>query len=207
VSRSLIRVTFAPNNITSLVLANTEELHEKIERLCARIRDLEVALRTLQSHFSDSPHPLLQEALLTLKSPDSMVLPTTSMRESPIIDEDGIVDDFGTLTIGSSGETEFLGKTARSDVCSLTYLYYISPLTHLSVFNPGALCPFPRLPILPNSEKNRPPLHLCPSLSPASPHVLSPQVAPPPNYPYRSLKILIPTPKSSQEKYMISFLR
>src|SRR5687767_13443269 len=51
------------------VLANTEELHEKIIQLQDRISSLENALGTLQAAHSSQPHPLLREDLLELKAP------------------------------------------------------------------------------------------------------------------------------------------
>ncbi|KII88009.1 hypothetical protein PLICRDRAFT_162945 [Plicaturopsis crispa FD-325 SS-3] len=55
-----------------LILADTEELHERIERLCYRIRLLEDALAAIQSSVSDEQHPLLQEDLLQLKNPSNI---------------------------------------------------------------------------------------------------------------------------------------
>jgi hypothetical protein len=131
-----------------MVLANTEELHEKIERLCSRVRDLEDALRILQSTVSDEIHPLLTDNLLQLKAPtigpsrqesipQSTSAPSTALtpRLEKNADEDTFIDAFGTLTIGSKGETTFLGNTARSE-----YLLHAptkpSPLIHFT---------FPRL--------------------------------------------------------------
>ncbi|KAL0069471.1 hypothetical protein AAF712_003506 [Marasmius tenuissimus] len=54
-----------------LVLANTEELHDRIDGLCGRIRELEAALRVLQMQVSDEPHPLLTPDLLQLKAPQT----------------------------------------------------------------------------------------------------------------------------------------
>jgi hypothetical protein len=54
-----------------LILANTEELHDRIETLCVRIRELENALRTLQESVSPDPHPLLQ-------APSGVLRPMTS---------------------------------------------------------------------------------------------------------------------------------
>ena len=91
-----------------MVLANTEELHEKIERLCARVRELEHALRTLQSTVSEQTHPLLREELV--KAPitglttsgrnDSPPQPTSSgIAHIPRVDrvgeEDSLIDAFG----------------------------------------------------------------------------------------------------------------
>ncbi|KAJ6617446.1 fungal-specific transcription factor domain-containing protein [Mycena sp. CBHHK59/15] len=117
-----------------LFLANTEELHDRIDYLCARIRDLEDALRTLQETVSDRPHSLLRDNLLQIKTTNrpaqdrsstssSSSQPSTSTLASDEIpdplhgrsDEESIVDAFGTLTIGLHGETSFLGQTARSE--------------------------------------------------------------------------------------------
>ncbi|KAK1228600.1 hypothetical protein PQX77_008350 [Marasmius sp. AFHP31] len=124
-----------------LVLANTEELHDRIEGLCGRIRELEAALRVLQMQVSDEPHPLLTPDLLQLKAPQTngnnkaqqKTLPATSSetqssssgasssasppeQQSQEMDEDELlVDAFGTLSIGANGESTFLGKTARSE--------------------------------------------------------------------------------------------
>ncbi|TFY69076.1 hypothetical protein EVG20_g3306 [Dentipellis fragilis] len=51
------------------ILANTEQLHDKIDRLTDRITQLESALESLQSQISAEPHPLLTPALLLVKSP------------------------------------------------------------------------------------------------------------------------------------------
>jgi hypothetical protein len=62
-----------------LVLANTEELHDRIELLCSRIRELEDALKSLQGTVSEAPHPLLRPDLLQLKAPQvSASAPSTS---------------------------------------------------------------------------------------------------------------------------------
>ncbi|KAF9259356.1 hypothetical protein L218DRAFT_908477 [Marasmius fiardii PR-910] len=123
-----------------LVLANTEELHDRIDILCSRIRELESALRVLQMQCFDEPHPLLTPDLLQLKAPqstlpakaspsattgtsDSRMSSSTSAsagssppEEPQDMDEDErLVDAFGTLSIGANGESTFLGKTARSE--------------------------------------------------------------------------------------------
>ncbi|KAF7340940.1 Zn(2)-C6 fungal-type domain-containing protein [Mycena sanguinolenta] len=122
-----------------LVLANTEELHHRIENLVARIRDLEDALRTLQESVSHDPHPLLRADLLHLKTiPWSShfrsegssssgsrtnsvsTLPSEEEPGDPRTEEENLIDAFGTLTIGPHGETSFLGQTARSE-----YLYRV----------------------------------------------------------------------------------
>ncbi|CAK5265644.1 unnamed protein product [Mycena citricolor] len=118
-----------------MILANTEDLHNRIATLCARIRDLEDALRTFQESVSTHPHPLLREDLLGLKTqtpprPNPSASPTLSCDQSsssPRVSDEGsdartspeadgaLVDAFGMLTIGPHGEANFLGQTARSE--------------------------------------------------------------------------------------------
>ncbi|KIJ13816.1 hypothetical protein PAXINDRAFT_170130 [Paxillus involutus ATCC 200175] len=104
-----------------LVLANTEELHNRIEIMSTRIRELEDALRQAHSEDFDQPHPLLAGSIT--------VIPQGSVPEtSPSLGESGapfaaatttetetVIDAFGTLTIGTRGETTFMSSTARSE--------------------------------------------------------------------------------------------
>lgn len=53
------------------MLANTQQLHDRIENLCSRIRELESALQTIQARVSQEPHPLLRNDLLQLKAPQN----------------------------------------------------------------------------------------------------------------------------------------
>ncbi|KIY72318.1 hypothetical protein CYLTODRAFT_440727 [Cylindrobasidium torrendii FP15055 ss-10] len=128
-----------------LVLANTEQLHARIDQLCSRIRELEDALRALQTTVSANSHELLREDLLQIKSPESSLFTTltqktaqpastspaatsssssggssTTTHPSPASSQsstadESFVDAFGTLTIGYNGEANFYGKTARSE--------------------------------------------------------------------------------------------
>ncbi|KAF7422349.1 hypothetical protein PC9H_010505 [Pleurotus ostreatus] len=50
------------------ILANTEQLHEKINQLCDRVKLLEEALEVLQARSSPDTHPLLAPELLRIKS-------------------------------------------------------------------------------------------------------------------------------------------
>jgi hypothetical protein len=73
-----------------LILANTEELHEKIEQLSSRVRDLEGALRSLQP-----THPLLQnEVSVAPAAKETQSWPTSAPIQEAI--EENIVDAFGT---------------------------------------------------------------------------------------------------------------
>ncbi|KAJ8515360.1 hypothetical protein ONZ45_g7194 [Pleurotus djamor] len=50
------------------ILANTEQLHDKIQQLSDRVRQLEEALEILQKQYSTLRHPLLTPDLLKIKS-------------------------------------------------------------------------------------------------------------------------------------------
>ncbi|KAG6853952.1 hypothetical protein C0991_012276 [Blastosporella zonata] len=56
------------------ILANTEQLHEKITVLSDRVRDLEDALQTLQATHSVHPHPLLAPDLLRIKTSQDLYI-------------------------------------------------------------------------------------------------------------------------------------
>jgi hypothetical protein len=92
-----------------MVLANTGELHEKIEHLRSRVRELEDGLRALQSTASDQPHPLLREDLLSIKAPTAGSSTTRPNNSSPQAgsskhagregagDDDSLIDAFGMV--------------------------------------------------------------------------------------------------------------
>ncbi|KAG1726155.1 hypothetical protein EDB19DRAFT_1897685 [Suillus lakei] len=103
-----------------LVLANTEELHNKIEVMSARIRELEEGLRQMHSEASDLPHPLLSDTITVIsndspESSSSSNFPEQQPQPSNKADADSVIDAFGTLTIGTRGETIFMSGTARSE--------------------------------------------------------------------------------------------
>ncbi|KAF7302363.1 Zn(2)-C6 fungal-type domain-containing protein [Mycena chlorophos] len=120
-----------------LVLANTEELHDRIETLTSRVRDLEDGLRKLNESCTDRPHPLLKPELLAIKNPplanfrenlhvippfresdsasSSASPPSDSGSGPPRTDEENLMDAFGTLTIGPHGDSSFIGQTARTE--------------------------------------------------------------------------------------------
>jgi hypothetical protein len=84
----------------SLVLANTEELHNKIEVMSARIRELEEALRNVHSEGSGLPHPLLSDAITVISSdsPESSSSSNFAERQpqtSNKADADSVIDAFG----------------------------------------------------------------------------------------------------------------
>ncbi|CAE6470835.1 unnamed protein product [Rhizoctonia solani] len=105
------------------VLANTEELHEKIIQLQDRISNLENALGTLQAAHSSQPHPLLREDLLELKAPLGTELAPSHVKRrrtevsDPVEVEQGpeVLDALGTLTIENEGRSVFYGGTAGAE--------------------------------------------------------------------------------------------
>lgn len=111
-----------------MVLANTEELHDKIEGLRRRVKDLEGALKEKEEGHSLLPGAGESGGVSTSTMNDepsgSIRRPRpTQTRPGPLrfdrhSEDDNIIDAFGTLTISSKGETSFLGKTARSEVSS-----------------------------------------------------------------------------------------
>ncbi|KAH7911612.1 hypothetical protein BJ138DRAFT_1135262 [Hygrophoropsis aurantiaca] len=108
-----------------LVLANTQELHNKIEVMGTRIRDLEEALASAHAEVYDIPHPLLSESISDIHREKGSASPQTQAQvqnsgSSPSVidgdnDPEGVIDAFGTLTIGTRGETLFMGSSARSE--------------------------------------------------------------------------------------------
>lgn len=81
-----------------------------------RIRQLEDALAILQSTVSDQRHPLLTDELLKIKFGSEAIDPLQHTN-----DEDSqtnkTIDALGTLTLGSSGEMQYFGRSAGSEVC------------------------------------------------------------------------------------------
>jgi hypothetical protein len=84
------------------VLSNTQELHNKIETLQARITQLEAALAELQAKVTSDPHPLLVESLN--KATESSQLDDETSKDAAPEEED-LIDTFGSLTIDTKGET------------------------------------------------------------------------------------------------------
>ncbi|KAH9027072.1 hypothetical protein EDB85DRAFT_1868569, partial [Lactarius pseudohatsudake] len=100
---------------TRFVIAATEHLHRRIDRMGDRIRELEDALAVLQGSRSSDPHPLLCEG--------SVLVDTDKHDEQPQESEDEGVDEvtksFGTLTVSDRGLSRFFGSTGGSDLLLL----------------------------------------------------------------------------------------
>ncbi|KDR81167.1 hypothetical protein GALMADRAFT_222679 [Galerina marginata CBS 339.88] len=99
---------------TRFILADTEQLHEKIYEMSNRIRQLEDGLAILQSTVSDQRHPLLTDELLKIKFGSEAINARqhTSDEESTAAKS---IDALGTLTLGSSGEMQYFGRSAGSE--------------------------------------------------------------------------------------------
>lgn len=89
--RTVLARTYFYVNFSRFILANTEQLHEKIAQLSERVRQLEDGLQSVQSQVSNHPHPLLTPELLKIKTSQelyggpqaSAVTPGTSTPSDP----------------------------------------------------------------------------------------------------------------------------
>lgn len=105
----------------SFVLASTQDLHEKINQLANRVRDLEDALRASHTLHSVEPHPLLSEDLLRIKAPIQRENLINTGATNGNSDEQGadVVDSFGSLSISEGGRTNYFGQATSSWVSRL----------------------------------------------------------------------------------------
>ncbi|KAG6848992.1 hypothetical protein H0H93_012161 [Arthromyces matolae] len=100
------------------VLADTEKLHQKIEVMSDRIRQLEDALAILQSTQTREPHPLLTRDFLKIKSIIELHAAGETGEEAlkqpkeEEIEESQTIDAFGTLAIRDDGAATFYGRSA-----------------------------------------------------------------------------------------------
>ncbi|KAF8513491.1 hypothetical protein JB92DRAFT_2923771 [Gautieria morchelliformis] len=88
------------------ILADTERLHEKIDALICRVRQLEIALETSHSLHSRETHPLLEEELRLIAAPIEPVMSASD--HAGKVDE--LADSLGTLSLEKSG-TQYFGTT------------------------------------------------------------------------------------------------
>lgn len=95
------------------VLANTEALHEKIQELSNRVRELEDALA--EAHIArgaTEQHPLLSHDLLQIKRPLEREAPEI-VKEAEV-DTAEAIDLIGSLNISESARTKFYGGLANA---------------------------------------------------------------------------------------------
>ncbi|KAF9453101.1 hypothetical protein P691DRAFT_659182, partial [Macrolepiota fuliginosa MF-IS2] len=89
------------------ILANTEQLHDKIGELSDRVRQLEEALEQLQSQCSNQTHPLLAPDLLKIKTSQELYGTTPLPPPPPPLPSTSAVSDASTppaTTPGRHGE-------------------------------------------------------------------------------------------------------
>ncbi|KIK61560.1 hypothetical protein GYMLUDRAFT_96415 [Collybiopsis luxurians FD-317 M1] len=96
------------------VLANTEDLHDKISQLATRVRQLEDALAHSHSMSTSHPHPLLSEELLQIKRPLERERMDVAPSKEKKIDPNDTIDAMGSLSITDRGRSTFFGQTANS---------------------------------------------------------------------------------------------
>ena len=136
--------------MSRFILANTEELHERIEELQERITQLEVGLQSLYrqtcSGESNEPHPLLTDDLLNIKTPMGAEIvgsanprlrrhthsPETSIAGAGIGEGDPgdeLTDSFGTLALGDdSTKSVFFGAAAGAQfLLGVSHVLYPLP--------------------------------------------------------------------------------
>ncbi|KAH8832428.1 hypothetical protein DL96DRAFT_1767440 [Flagelloscypha sp. PMI_526] len=97
------------------VLADTEDLHDKIHELSARIRTLEDALALSHALHSNQPHPLLSETLRQIKRPLEREIPKSSVPSGEVNNTtEEATTAMGSLTIHDAGRSTFHSTFASS---------------------------------------------------------------------------------------------
>ncbi|KAF8885016.1 hypothetical protein BD779DRAFT_1612027 [Infundibulicybe gibba] len=101
-------------SIHGFVLANTEALHDKINQLSNRVRQLEDALSQSHALSSNKPHHLLSDDLLQIKRPlERERLDEPPPKPDPVETHDTL-DAMGSLSISQGGRSTFFGRAANS---------------------------------------------------------------------------------------------
>lgn len=90
------------SRLPRFILSNTKELHDEVDRLRSRVRELEHALAELQSQLTPEPHPLLKQSL---KVVSETLKPVEEGSKVDAVEDDSLIDTFGSLTIDPSGQT------------------------------------------------------------------------------------------------------
>ncbi|KAK7063782.1 hypothetical protein R3P38DRAFT_2820319 [Favolaschia claudopus] len=98
---------------TRFILADTDQLHDKIRNMSSRIRQLEEALAILQAVVSSERHPLLATDLLAVK----FAAEASQPQAEPSLQErdPAAIDALGTLTLGDKGEVKYFGSSAGAE--------------------------------------------------------------------------------------------
>ncbi|KAH8801829.1 fungal-specific transcription factor domain-containing protein, partial [Flagelloscypha sp. PMI_526] len=104
--------TLATGEGTRNVLAATEHLHRRVAKMQARIRKLEDALADIHQAYSNDPHPLLRDDLVSLNIAND----PSAGNFQPAPFEKRTTDALGTLNITEQGFSHFLGSTGGSEL-------------------------------------------------------------------------------------------
>lgn len=105
--------TLTPGKGSRFILNNTKELHEEIEALRTRVRQLEGALAELQAQLTPEPHPLLQKSL-NMVSTALGPAESHSGTENSEAEDESLIDTFGRLNLEPNGQTIWYGPQAGS---------------------------------------------------------------------------------------------
>ena len=108
------------------VLANTDKLHSKVLEMSRRIRQLEDALQIAQLSVSSTPHPLLSQDLLAIKTGVDVVA-----EKDRIAADTDLLPNIGTLTISEHGEARFVGRTGAEVMFGLSITSRITYVSHI----------------------------------------------------------------------------
>ena len=125
-------------SFTRYVLANTTDLHSKLQEMSNHIRKLEDALRISHAYHSSIPHPLLSDEMLEVKK--GIDSPAAERRRERAVRgvsasrsrsrerrsdfdlggdddlEERVLESFGTLTISGRGTERFVGPSGATEV-------------------------------------------------------------------------------------------
>ena len=88
--------------VSRFILANTEQLHDKINQLATRVRQLEDALAHSHSMGSAMPHPLLSDDLLQIKRPLERERMDIAQAKEKKHDPSDTIDAMGSLLVIST---------------------------------------------------------------------------------------------------------
>ena len=92
---------------TRLVLADSDKLRGKLAEMAKRIRQLEDALQIEHAGRSTSPHPLLSQDQLMIKTRIEGTGPTEESKDLP--EEEGLRQAFGVLALSEDNTVRWLG--------------------------------------------------------------------------------------------------
>jgi len=101
------------SSVFSLTITVLKLVHNKIEVMSARIREIEEVLRQIHSETSDLLHPLLADSITVIshgspESSSSINSPEQRLPPSNKVDPDSVIDAFGDAL--QSSRLSFLAK-------------------------------------------------------------------------------------------------